>query len=76
MDTNDSDPGSGPGGSGKGSPSDYTWGVRGARVRTCVACACPLGLSECEPILAILFCPQGQPYYWCLDSFLASLLEI
>lgn len=76
MDTADSDPGSGPGGSGEGSPSDDTWGVRGARVRTSVACACSLGLSEYESVLAILFCLQGQPYYWCLDSFLARLLEI
>lgn len=52
-------PGDGPGGSGKGHPSEYAWGV-GAQ--GCVSALCGLALwvcRECEYILAIFFCPQG-----------------
>lgn len=60
MDTADSDPGSGPGGSGEGSPSDDTWGVRGARVRTSVACACSLGLNM-NRFLPFYFVSKDSP---------------
>lgn len=52
-------PGGGPGWSGKGHPSEYSWGV-GAQ--GCVSALWGPALwvcRECEYIPAIFFCPQG-----------------